>query len=97
MAKTKWIVPAIALVLCAASLIGAGYAAYAASLQDNESVNVSNSYVVVSYGATPTKTNMKIDYDTVNTYSGGADNTISYQAKNTVSKVLSFKVTEQAT
>ena len=50
MAKTKWIVPAIALVICAASLVGAAYAAYSATLTDNETKTVEHNYVELSIG-----------------------------------------------
>ncbi len=51
MAKTKWIVPAVALVLCAASLIGAGYAAYSATLQDSETQNLTSNYIELEMGS----------------------------------------------
>ena len=53
MAKTKWIVPVVALVLCAVSLIGAGYAQYASSLNDNEAATVNNHYGTVTMSGTP--------------------------------------------
>jgi len=63
MAKTKWIVPTIAIVLCAASLVGAAYAAYTATLTDTESVTADNNFVVMGLGDTTLENDIDIFYD----------------------------------
>ena len=65
MAKTKWIVPAIALVICAASLVGAAYAAYTATLTDNESVTADNNYVEMGLGSRTLSNSVDIFYDSM--------------------------------
>lgn len=78
MAKTKWIVPAVALVLCAASLIGAGYAAYSATLTDNETVTADNNFVVLSLGATQMESEVKIYYNSTVDYTNHANPVSKY-------------------
>lgn len=74
MAKTKWIVPAVALMLCAVSLIGAGYAAYSATLTDNETITADNNYITLTLGETAFA-NKEIDlfYEETTTYENGAN------------------------
>ncbi len=66
MAKSKWIVPAVAMMLCAVSLIGAGYAAYSATLTDNETITADNNYVTLTLGTT-TFADKEIDLEYVYT------------------------------
>ena len=73
MAKTKWIVPTIAIVLCAASLVGAAYAAYAATLTDTESVTADNNYIVMGLGARSLTNDVDIFYDSAIVYANGVE------------------------
>ena len=76
MAKTKWIVPAIAMVLCAASLIGAGYAAYTATLNDTETITADNNFIEMSLGTHTLSNDVDIFYDSDIVYANGV-----YQSK----------------
>ena len=80
MAKTKWIVPAVALVLCAASLIGAGYAAYSATLKDSETVTADNNFITLTLGQTAFA-NKEIDiwYAEETNYQNGDNPTYEYK------------------
>ena len=78
MAKTKWIVPAVALVLCAASLIGAGYAAYTATLTDNETVTADNNFVTLTLGSSPLTNVIDIYYDYDIVYNNGVEVSRAY-------------------
>ncbi len=69
MAKSKWIVPAVAMMLCAVSLIGAGYAAYTATLTDNESITADNNFVTLTLGARSVASEINIYYDSEFEYS----------------------------
>jgi len=95
MAKTKWIVPAVALVLCAVSLIGAGYAAYTATLTDNESATVDNNFIVMSVGTRTLGAEVNIYYDSTVTYTNG-DNAVSiyypYLDKDTTETVTKVSI-----
>ncbi len=72
MAKTKYIVPAVAMLLCAVSLIGAGYAAYSATLTDSETVTVDNNFVYLTLGTDTSITNtVDFYYESTVTYSAG--------------------------
>ncbi len=72
MAKTKYIVPVVAMMLCVVSLIGAAYAAYSATLTDEESVTATSKYFDLKLG-TGTAFNNAVDlkWDTEVAYSGG--------------------------
>ncbi len=71
MAKTKYIVPAVAMLLCAVSLIGAGYAAYSATLQDNETTTANSNYITLTLGnATTLGQDINIYYDYQIVYGG---------------------------
>ncbi len=48
--NNKWIVPIVAMILCAVSLIGAGYAAYTATLADSETATLDQNYVELDTG-----------------------------------------------
>lgn len=48
--NSKWIVPVVAMILCAVSLIGAGYAAYSATLSDSETATLDQNYVKLTEG-----------------------------------------------
>ena len=93
MAKTKWIVPAIALVICAASLVGAAYAAYTATLTDTESVTTTNNYVTLDLGVTPSGGSVAIDYAENATYVSGAFKAITYSPQTTTSPILLLSFT----
>ena len=93
MAKTKWIVPAIALVICAASLVGAAYAAYSATLTDKESVTTTNNYVTLDLGVTPSGGSVAIDYAENATYVSGAFKAITYSPQTTTSPILLLSFT----
>jgi len=105
MAKTKWIVPAIALVVCAASLVGAAYAAYTATLTDNESVTADNNFVEMSLGSRTLSNSVDIFYDSNIVYNNGSEQSkvwIPYLDKETTTgaqkQILgSFKVTVNST
>ena len=105
MAKTKWIVPAVALVLCAASLIGAGYAAYTATLTDNETVTADNNFVVLSLGETQMQSEVNIYYNSTVDYTNHTNPVSKYYPtldngqSHELIKVLvgSFKVQADAT
>ncbi len=105
MAKTKWIVPAIALVICAASLVGAAYAAYSATLTDNESVTADNNFVEMSLGSRTLSNSVDIFYDSNIVYNNGSEQSkvwIPYLDKETTNgaqkQILgSFKVTVNST
>ncbi len=78
MAKTKWIVPAIALVICAASLVGAAYAAYTATLQANQNVTTDNNYVVMGLETRSFVTTVDIYYPSTVVYPAVGDPTTKY-------------------
>lgn len=46
--NSKWIVPIVAMILCAVSLIGAGYAAYTATLTSSETADFDQNYLVLN-------------------------------------------------
>ena len=95
MAKTKWIVPAIAMVLCAASLIGAGYAAYSATLTDTESITATNNYIKLDLGRTPVAASIAIDYQSNAVYENGAFKAVTYSPQSVDAvKLITFTVTE---
>ena len=105
MAKTKWIVPAIALVICAASLVGAAYAAYTATLTDTESVTADNNFVEMSLGSRTLTNDVDIFYDSNIAYANGVEQSkvwVPYLDKETstgAQKLIlgAFKVTVDAT
>ncbi len=94
MAKSKWIVPAVAMMLCAVSLIGAGYAAFTATLNDSESTTVNNNYMELSLDETATETQtLDIDWAEVITYSSNTFQKVVYSTDSTTTDiVLAFKV-----
>ncbi len=100
MAKTKYIVPAVAMLLCAVSLIGAGYAAYSATLTDNDKVVADNNYVTLELGE-HTFSNVEIDLEYVSTfvYTNGASPVATYKPYLANNKVLlgAFSVTADKT
>lgn len=86
MAKTKWIVPAIAIVICAASMVGAAYAAYTATLTDNESVTADNNFVEMGLGTRTLSDEVDIFYDSNIVYANGVEQSkvwIPYLDKDT--------------
>ncbi len=87
MAKSKWIVPAVAMMLCAVSLIGAGYAAYTATLTDTETVTADNNFVTLTVGANTLTDEIDLYYDSTFVYAGGTTATsttyVPYIDKNT--------------
>ena len=98
MAKTKWIVPAIAMVLCAASLIGAGYAAYTATLTDTETVTVDQNFVTLNMGARDVAWEVNLFYDSTASYVNGAQAAsnhhvyVPYIDKNTTTGLQTVKI-----
>ena len=85
--------PAIALVICAASLVGAAYAAYTATLTDTESVTTTNNYVTLDLGVTPSGGSVAIDYAENATYVSGAFKAITYSPQTTTSPILLLSFT----
>ena len=90
MAKTKWIVPAIALVICAASLVGAAYAAYTASMSDTETVNATNNYVTVG-DTTSLSSSIALEWNTANDVDAG---TITYTINAQTAKIGTIQITK---
>lgn len=84
MAKTKYIVPAVAMMLCVVSLIGAAYAAYSATLTDTESVTATSKYFDLKLG-TGTDFNNAVDlkWDTGIAYSGGEPGATTWTLQTT--------------
>ncbi len=73
MAKTKYIVPVVAMMLCVVSLIGAGYAAYNASLTDSETVTAENNYLELTLGDTTAfNASVHLAWDTSKAYANAA-------------------------
>ena len=90
MAKTKWIVPAIALVICAASLVGAAYAAYSATLTDSETVNATNNYVTVGDTKNLNAT-INLEWNTLNDLDTGD---ITYTLNAQKAKIGTIQITK---
>lgn len=78
MAKTKYIVPAVAMLLCAVSLIGAGYAAYSATLQDSETASVDNNYITLTLGSRTVESEVDVYYEYNIVYSAGTETSREY-------------------
>lgn len=93
MAKTKWIVPAVAMLLCAVSLIGAGYAAYSATLTDTETADVNNDYLELELNTTNTATvALNIDWEETIAYENHVFKNVTYETTAQTAIILTFQV-----
>ncbi len=92
MAKTKYIVPAVAMLLCAVSLIGAGYAAYTATLADTENATVENDYTTPKIGTHTVNSKAFIEYNSASTSANGAAPTTTYTGIAKEETLLTFTV-----
>ncbi len=80
--NNKWIVPIVAILLCAVSLIGAGYAAFSATLTDTETTTVDNDYLKLTLGANTADAEVDLEYDQDIFYSEGAFSSVTYTLLN---------------
>lgn len=96
MAKTKWIVPAIALVICAASLVGAAYAAYTATLTDSETVNATSNYVELSLGNRTAQASINFEWDTDTPVTAGVAGDTTWTLKENTYTIISFSISKDA-
>ncbi len=94
--NNKWIVPIVAILLCAVSLIGAGYAAYSATLTDTETVDVNNNYMELRLGEGEDITrqvDLDLEYAEVANYAQGAFKNVKYTLDTeTKTAIVYFKV-----
>ena len=94
MAKTKWIVPTIAIVLCAASLVGAAYAAYTATLTDTETMDTTNSYTTLSLGTNTLTREIDLDWDTATVQANGGTPATEWTLQNQTFQLGGFKIAQ---
>jgi len=93
MAKTKYIVPVVAMMLCVVSLIGAGYAAYSAKLTDTESITADNQYFDLKLGdGTDLDNDVDLAWDTEKAYSGGVAGDTTWKLQDQVIDLGMFMV-----
>ncbi len=93
MAKTKYIVPVVAMMLCVVSLIGAGYAAWTSTLTDNETTSADNEYVTLTVGTHTVGTAIDLQWNYAATYTNGATPTQTWTlVENQKVLLLSFSV-----
>ncbi len=93
MTNNKWIVPIVAIVLCAVSLIGAGYAAYTATLSDTETATYENDYVVLEVGTHTIGDSIIVEYDSQTTSANGTTSGTVYSGVESTEILLNFKLT----
>ncbi len=92
MTNNKWIVPIVAIVLCAVSLIGAGYAAYTATLSSSENVAVENDYTILEFDSYTIADDIFVEFNSDTTFSAPSTYTTTYQALESVQDILTFSV-----
>ncbi len=97
MAKTKYIVPVVAMMLCVVSLIGAAYAAVSATLTDNETVDAKNKYVELTLGSRSVEENIILEWDYEITYTNGSSGTPTWTLVEGQKKlVMSFSIAKES-
>ena len=85
------------MVLCAASLIGAAYAAYTATLTDNESVNATSNYVELSLGDRSAQATINFEWDTNTPVTAGTPGSTTWTLKENTYTLISFSISKDAT
>jgi hypothetical protein len=93
MAKTKYIVPVVAMMLCVVSLIGEAYATYKATLTNNESTTADNKYVTLTMGQNDIEEDVVLEWNYATTYNNSSQATKTWTlVENQKQLLLTFSV-----
>ncbi len=95
--NNKWIVPIVAILLCAVSLIGAGYAALSATLVDNETTTIDNDYLKLTLDHTVTADQVfDLEWKQEINYAEAAFTDVTYTVQETADQVIKFQIDKAA-
>ncbi len=95
--NNKWIVPIVAILLCAVSLIGAGYAALSATLVDTETTHIDNDYLKLTLNNSKTiDQSFDLEWKQEINYGEATFQNVKYTVQDSTDQVLKFQIDKAA-